>query len=86
MLRVLEEGKPVDCLVGEGSAVLSFWIERHFMLESGGQAGDTGVLTIDSVRFVVEDTRKGRDAIVHMSDGLTVVPSSVGNDCIGFCR
>lgn len=65
VLRVLEDGKPADRLVeGKRGAVI---LDRTpFYAESGGQAGDTGVLALEGVRFVVEDTRKDGDAIVHV--------------------
>jgi alanyl-tRNA synthetase len=37
-----------------------------FYAESGGQVGDTGVIESDGVRFLVEDTQKAGNGIVHL--------------------
>ncbi|PUZ28812.1 alanine--tRNA ligase [Chitinophaga parva] len=44
-----------------------------FYAESGGQAGDTGVLEIDGETIAITDTKKENDLIVHFAD---VLPSS----------
>ncbi len=45
-----------------------------FYGESGGQVGDTGVLSAKGAKFQVEDCRKSGDAIVHIG---TVVKGSI---------
>jgi alanyl-tRNA synthetase len=60
-----KDGKPVEALkAGEsGALVLN---QTPFYGESGGQAGDTGVLAAEGVRFRVTDTqKKAGDLIVH---------------------
>ncbi|MFN3712805.1 MAG: alanine--tRNA ligase [Alcanivoracaceae bacterium] len=47
----------------DGMVVLS---STPFYAESGGQVGDTGVLTNDGSRFVVADTRKRQAAHLHI--------------------
>ncbi|MBO0752282.1 MAG: alanine--tRNA ligase [Bradyrhizobiaceae bacterium] len=62
---VVREGKEVAVLAkGEtGAVVLN---QTPFYGESGGQVGDTGVMTGDGIRFVVTDTQKrAGDVFVH---------------------
>jgi alanyl-tRNA synthetase len=62
---LVRDGKEVAALkVGEtGSVVLN---QTPFYGESGGQVGDTGVMTADGVRFRVTDTqKKAGDLLVH---------------------
>jgi alanyl-tRNA synthetase len=62
---VVRDGKETPALAtGEtGAVVLN---QTPFYGESGGQVGDTGVLTGDGVRFVVTDTQKrAGDVFVH---------------------
>jgi alanyl-tRNA synthetase len=62
---LVRDGKEVAALKkGEtGAVVLN---QTPFYGESGGQVGDTGVMTADGVRFRVTDTqKKGGDLFVH---------------------
>jgi alanyl-tRNA synthetase len=62
---VVREGKEVAALAkGEaGTVVLN---QTPFYGESGGQVGDTGVMTGDGMRFVVTDTQKrAGDLFIH---------------------
>jgi alanyl-tRNA synthetase len=62
---LVRDGKEVDALKeGEsGTVVLN---QTPFYGESGGQVGDTGVMTADGVRFRVTDThKKAGDLFVH---------------------
>ena len=62
---LLRDGKEVAALKpGEsGTVVLN---QSPFYGESGGQVGDTGVMTADGVRFRVTDTqKKAGDVLVH---------------------
>ena len=62
---LVREGQQVDALnKGEtGAVVLN---QTPFYGESGGQIGDTGVMTADGVRFRVTDTqKKAGDLVVH---------------------
>ncbi len=63
---VVKDGKEVDSLkTGDtGAIVLN---QTPFYAESGGQVGDTGVLTGEGVRFRVTDTqKKAGDLFVHL--------------------
>src|SRR5580658_6428522 len=63
---IVKDGKDVESLkTGEsGAIVLS---QTPFYAESGGQVGDTGVLTGEGVRFRVTDTqKKAGDLFVHL--------------------
>jgi alanyl-tRNA synthetase len=65
---LVKDGKEVDSLkAGEtGSIVLN---QTPFYAESGGQVGDTGVLTGEGVKFRVTDTqKKAGDLWVHVGN------------------
>jgi len=63
---LLRDGKEVDSLkAGEAGAIVLN--QTPFYAESGGQVGDTGVLTGDGVKFRVTDTqKKAGDLWVHL--------------------
>jgi alanyl-tRNA synthetase len=63
---LVRDGKEVDSLkAGDSGAVVLN--QTPFYAESGGQVGDTGVLSADGVRFVVTDTQKrAGDLFVHL--------------------
>ncbi len=62
---LLYDGKSVGQLKSdqEGSVILN---ETPFYAESGGQVGDQGTITGDSVLFEVSDTRKQVNSIIHI--------------------
>jgi alanyl-tRNA synthetase len=62
---LVREGEEVDALkTGETGAVIVN--QTPFYGESGGQVGDTGLMTADGVRFRVTDTqKKAGDLFVH---------------------
>ena len=64
VVALFADGKPVETLsTGEdGAVVLS---STPFYAESGGQIGDTGVLSAGDHSFTVVDTQKSGNAIVH---------------------
>ncbi|MDZ5834728.1 alanine--tRNA ligase [Stenotrophomonas maltophilia] len=57
VLALLKDGRPVQS-ADAGDAVIVITHQTPFYAESGGQVGDTGVLTGNGVRLVVEDTQK----------------------------
>jgi len=64
VLALFNDGKAVDELtVGDDGAVILS--STPFYAESGGQVGDTGVLTSKDHSFTVLDTQKSGQAVVH---------------------
>jgi alanyl-tRNA synthetase len=63
---LVRDGREIDCLkTGETGAVILN--QTPFYAESGGQVGDTGVMSGDGVRFRVTDTeKKAGDLFVHL--------------------
>jgi len=62
---LVKDGKEVASL-GKGESGAVVVNQTPFYGESGGQVGDTGVMTADGVRFRVTDTqKKGGDLFVH---------------------
>lgn len=57
VLAVLKDGRPVQSAEA-GDAVIVITNQTPFYAESGGQVGDTGVLTGNGVRLAVSDTQK----------------------------
>jgi alanyl-tRNA synthetase len=80
---LVRDGKPVETLKkGESGAVVLN--QTPFYGESGGQVGDTGVMTADGVRFRVTDTqKKAGDVFVHsgvVEEGTLKVGAALGLD------
>lgn len=57
VLALLKEGRPVQS-ASAGDAVIVITNQTPFYAESGGQVGDTGVMTGNGLRLAVEDTQK----------------------------
>lgn len=57
VLALLKDGRPVQS-ADAGDSVIVITNQTPFYAESGGQVGDTGVLTGNGVRLTVEDTQK----------------------------
>jgi alanyl-tRNA synthetase len=63
---LVRDGKDVGAL-GKGETGAVVLNQTPFYGESGGQVGDTGLMTADGVRFRVTDTqKKGGDLFVHI--------------------
>ena len=62
---IVVDGKPADN-AGEGEQVTVFLERTPFYAESGGQVGDTGVLSGDGFRIEVTDTQKVGTAHGHI--------------------
>jgi alanyl-tRNA synthetase len=52
--------------INPGDEAVVILAQTPFYAESGGQAGDTGVLVSESARFEVMDTRKQGSAFIHI--------------------
>ena len=63
---LVKDGKDADSLkAGESGAIVLN--QTPFYAESGGQVGDTGLLTGEGVKFRVTDTqKKAGDLFVHL--------------------
>ncbi len=64
VLALFRDGEPVEQL-GEGDEGLLVLDRTPFYAESGGQAGDHGVLRLGDAELVVLDTQKQGDAFLH---------------------
>ena len=64
MLAIAHNEQLVD-YIREGSTAVVVLDKTPFYGESGGQVGDTGVLQTPMGRFVVADTQKKEDYILH---------------------
>jgi len=64
ILGIVNEGKEVDNISGknECSLILN---QTVFYAESGGQIGDTGIISSDDGEFEVTDTQKRQNLIIH---------------------
>ncbi|OYD25435.1 alanine--tRNA ligase [Oceanimonas baumannii] len=62
---LFKDGEPVAALIAgeEGAVVLD---STPFYAESGGQVGDAGVIRMDDGLFVVKDTQKAGNGILHL--------------------
>jgi alanyl-tRNA synthetase len=65
VVALLKDGKQVDYL-GTGQSGVVVLDRTPFYAESGGQVGDRGELRLVGVRFIVDDTRKSGDAVLHV--------------------
>ncbi len=62
---LVKDGKEIDSAkVGDSVAIVMN--QTPFYAESGGQVGDTGVLTGDGIRVRITDTQKKGDLFVHL--------------------
>ncbi|CAM3504337.1 Alanine--tRNA ligase [Vibrio aerogenes CECT 7868] len=64
IISVYVDGQAVDSL-REGDSAILVLDETPFYAESGGQCGDSGVIRSASGNFIVNDTQKSGDAILH---------------------
>jgi alanyl-tRNA synthetase len=71
IVAVRKDGKSVD-RAAEGDDVEVFLERTPFYAESGGQVGDTGTITTESVLFRVEDTQKPAEGVIaHLGAVIT---------------
>ncbi|MEN8179169.1 MAG: alanine--tRNA ligase, partial [Pseudomonadota bacterium] len=89
VLALYLEGKAVDQLE-TGDTAMVILDRTPFYAESGGQAGDMGVLEGDGILFEVDDTRKqGGDVFGHigkLEEGLLKVGDRINAQVNGFTR
>lgn len=64
ILELAKDGELVDSL-SEGDQGIIVLERTPFYAESGGQVGDHGSISMDHNLFIVEDTKKQGDAILH---------------------
>ncbi|MBS7820411.1 alanine--tRNA ligase [Wohlfahrtiimonas chitiniclastica] len=64
ILELAKDGELVDAL-SEGDHGIVVLERTPFYAESGGQVGDHGAISIGENLFIVEDTKKQGDAILH---------------------
>ncbi|MES9904051.1 MAG: alanine--tRNA ligase [Sedimenticola sp.] len=65
VIALFQDGKSVDTL-GDGEQGMVVLDRTPFYAESGGQAGDSGELSLDGAHFAVVDTRKqGGNVFIH---------------------
>src|SRR5690554_3206554 len=79
VLMILKDGEQVDTAV-EGEAVVIVLDRTPFYAESGGQVGDCGYLSTDSLHLDVTDTTKSGSAFLHhgrLTQGHVKVGDSV---------
>jgi len=62
---LFKAGQPVESIVAGDEAVVVLK-QTPFYAESGGQVGDTGLLSNDNCRFDVMDTQKQAKAFIHI--------------------
>lgn len=67
VIAIVHDGQQVDVLEAgqSGALVLD---HTPFYAESGGQVGDTGVITTEHGRFVVTDTQKQGASFLHLGE------------------
>jgi len=77
VLALRSEGRAVESAT-EGDVVEVFVSRTPFYAESGGQVGDTGVITTPSGRVRVEDTQKPSDGVIAHIGTVTTGDVKVG--------
>jgi alanyl-tRNA synthetase len=65
VVELFSGSEPVETLA-EGQQGIVVLKETPFYGESGGQVGDTGILTSSNVTFIVKDTQKQGASILHI--------------------
>ena len=75
---IFQAGEPVAA-AAEGEEVEVFLETTPFYAESGGQVGDTGVLTAADGRFRVEDTQKPAEGVIAHAGTVEIGSLRVGD-------
>lgn len=79
VLLILADGEPVGSVSGGKCAVALD--TTPFYAESGGQVGDTGVITTPNGVFAVEDTKKTKDGVFLHYGRIQNGTVSLGESC-----
>lgn len=64
VLAIVKDGERVE-LVSEGESAIVVTAKTPFYAESGGQVGDTGIITSDNAKLSVDNTTKDRGIFLH---------------------
>ena len=67
VIEIFAGADPVETL-SEGQQGIIVLDETPFYGESGGQVGDTGILTSSSASFIVKDTQKQGNSVLHIGE------------------
>ncbi len=78
ILDIVSEGEHVGA-ISEGANAIIVLDNSPFYAESGGQAGDSGVISTETAEFVVLDTKKTADGIFTHAGKLNKGNISVGD-------
>ncbi len=70
ILAIASNGEKTD-FIGEGDDAVIVLSESAFYAESGGQVGDTGIITFNSNTFTVTDTTKTAEGVILHHGTLT---------------
>ncbi len=65
VLNIIVDGELSETLTGNQSAMIII-DSTPFYGESGGQVGDTGIISTENAEFIVTDTQKNGDVFVHV--------------------
>ncbi|WP_076416872.1 alanine--tRNA ligase [Shewanella sp. UCD-KL12] len=80
IINIFKAGESVDKITAGEDAIVIL-DTTPFYGESGGQCGDSGLLSIDGVEFIVKDTQKYGQAVGH-TGALTSGEFTVGQDVV----
>lgn len=80
IISIFKAGESVNNITAGEDAIVIL-DTTPFYGESGGQCGDSGILSIDGVEFIVKDTQKYGQAVGH-TGALTLGEFTVGQDVV----
>jgi len=68
------EKESIDTVILTGDKNRLYLKDTPFYGESGGQVGDTGIIKSNRLKFIVKDTKKFNDDIIHFGDLIEFSP------------